>query len=176
MFKAFLKVEVPRRAVRVVDRNDECTRLGKARGQPAERADIAAEAMAREDHGKRPLRHPGTVENRGAEKDGVLAVGNRFAAVAGRIPERAGYLAPVMLCGDCHTLDPAGSAAAAAGPEAGRGCQQLFHRLSLGADRMETDCGGRNGRARPRSGSGRPSDYLISLVGPAGLEPATNGL
>ena len=122
VLQAFLEVEIPPCAVRVVDGYDERARLGQAGRKPAKGADMAAEAVARQDHGKRPLCRAGALQHRSAAENGVLAERNRFAAAGRRIPDGAGHPAPVMRRRD-------GEAA-----KAGR-----FRRCGL--DRQKQDCG-----------------------------------
>ena len=74
VLQTFLKIEVPRRAVGMVDRNDQGARPGETGGQPTKRADTGAETMAGHDYRKGPARNPGTVQNLGAVEDAVLAM------------------------------------------------------------------------------------------------------
>ena len=106
VLQTFLEVVVPSRAVRMVHGKDERACFGQARGEPAERTDVAAEAVARQDHGERPLRHPGVFENRSTVKHGILAEGDHAPVACGRIPERAGHLLPVMFRRDGQAAKP----------------------------------------------------------------------
>ena len=131
VLQSFLEVEVPPRAVRMIHGKYERTRLGQARREPAECADMAAEAVARQDHGETPLRHPGVFENRGSAKHGVLTEGDGPPAALGGIPEPAGHLPPVMLRGDDQAAKPRrfrGGSLGGQQQDCGRG--QVLHRSS----------------------------------------------